>query len=220
MHALHARREHEYFEQRFRQRQFAQLLALDLEGQILLELTRGVGLEGVGADRGGQRIPQGPQNSILVRTRDFLESGENVPAQPRERLGAQRQLWIESRREQIGEQPGNRRIVLEHLCNVALAEGQPGLQQVAAICPQHRDHAPGDSGRERQLIEAVVVHAAGPHGGKCALDLAIQRLGCNRGRGAHDQFQILNPAAAAAGEFQFVGPLRDHLQAHVFEHRQ
>ncbi len=75
MHALHARREHEYFEQRLRQRQFAQLLALDLEGQIFLELARRIGLVGVGPHRGGERIPQGPQDSILVRTRDFLERG-------------------------------------------------------------------------------------------------------------------------------------------------
>ena len=34
------------------------------------------------------------------------------------------------------------------------------------------------------------------------------------------QFQILNPGAPAAGELQFVGPLGDHLEAHVLEHRQ
>ena len=222
MHAFHARREYEYLEQRLRQRQLTQLLALDLEGQVFLELARGVGLEGIGAHRGGERIPQGAQDAILVGTGDFLERGENVAAEPREGPRANRGLQrrVESRREQVGEQPRNRRVVLQHLGDVALAERQAGLQQVAAIRAQHRDHAPRNPGRERQLIEAVVVHAAGPHRGKCALDFAVQRLGCDRRRGVHDEFQILDPAAPAAGEFQFVGPLRDDFQAHVLEHGQ
>ncbi len=40
MHAFHARREHENLEHGLRQRQLAQLLAFDLEGQIALEMSR------------------------------------------------------------------------------------------------------------------------------------------------------------------------------------
>ena len=111
-------------------------------------------------------------------------------------------------------------IVHQNLRDIALTERQTGLQQVPAV-GAHDDHdPPGYSGRKRQLIETVAVHAAGPNGGEGALDFTLQRLETGRRRRLHDQFQVLNPGAPAAGEFQFVGPFGNHLEAHVFQHRQ
>ena len=150
-----------------------------LKDRYSLSWPDAVGLIGVGAHGGRQRVPQGPQDSILVGTRDFLERGTDALVEPRERARARRRrrdLRIEARHEQIGERPGDRRIVHQHLRDVALAERQSGLQQIAAIGAQHRDDAPGHAGGESQLIEAVVVHAAGPNGRERALDFALQRL--------------------------------------------
>ena len=102
---------------------------------------------------------------------------------------------IEARDEQVGEGAGERRVVDQHLRDVALAEGQSGLQQVAAICAHHRHDAPRHAGGQRQLVEAVAVHAAGPHGGERALDLAVQLVELDRRRRLHDEFQILDPGA-------------------------
>ena len=128
-------------------------------------------------------------------------------------------MRIESTDEQVGEQLADGRVVCQNLRDVALAERQAGLQQVAAICAQHRDHAPGNSRRERQLIETVAVHAASPHGGDGTLDLPVEGFQGDRGRGLHHQFQILDPAPLS-GDVELVRPLRDYLQSHVLQHGQ
>ncbi len=85
VHALHPRREYEYLEQRLRQRQFAQLLAFDLEREIFLELSVGAVLIGVGAHRRGQGAPQGPQDSVLIGEGHLLELRTDFGVEPRER---------------------------------------------------------------------------------------------------------------------------------------
>ena len=108
VHALHACRKHEDLEQRLGQRQFAQPLTFHLERQVILELAGLRGLIGIGAHRGGQGVPQGAQDAVLVGTLDVLERrldalidlGDGAPA------GRCGQAWIEARREQIGERAG------------------------------------------------------------------------------------------------------------------
>ncbi len=39
-------------------------------------------------------------------------------------------------------------------------------------------------------------------------------------RRLHDEFEILDPCAAAAGKLQLVGPFGDDLEAHVLQHGQ
>ena len=55
---------------------------------------------------------------------------------------------VEARDEQVREVARDRGIVDQHLRDVALAEGQAGLQQVAAIGAQHHDDAPRHAGAQ------------------------------------------------------------------------
>src|ERR1019366_3829368 len=216
VHAFHARREYEHLEQGLGQRQLAQFLAFHLEGQIVLELARLGRPVRIGAYRGGQGVPQGTQNAVLVRTRHFLQPYANALVEPRERAAPARrgQPRVEARHEKIGEGAGQSRVVDQHLRDVALAEGQARLQQVAAISEQHRHDSPRHAGRQRQLVEAVAVHASGPDGGERALEFTVQLVELDCRRSAHYEFQILDPGAPAAGEFQRVRPFCNDLETH------
>ena len=144
----------------------------------------------------------------------LIEPGECAAPRRRGEVG------VEARLEQIGEAARDIRMVHQHLRDVSLAEGQTGLQQIAAIGAQHGHDAPRHTGRERQAVEAVVVHVAGPDGRERALDFTFQRFEFVHRRALDDELEVLNPGAASAGELQPVRPFRDHLQPHVLEHRQ
>ena len=222
MDALHARREHEDFEQRLGQRQFAQLLTFELERQMILEPVDGGALVGIGAHGRGQGAPERAQDAVIVGPLDLLHGGADAKVEPGERAAAarRRQRGVEAGGEQVGKGVRQHRIGDQHLGDVALAERQTCLQQIAAVGTQHSHGAPGHAGGQRELVEAVVVHASGPHRGERVFDLALQRVELDDRRRAHDQLEVLDPGAPAAREFQLIRAFRDDLEAHVLEHGQ
>ena len=80
MHAFHARREHEDLEQGTGQGQLAQLLTLDLEGQIGLLLPGGIGRECIGAHRGVQPAPVFGACDGVSHTRHHRPPATSVPS--------------------------------------------------------------------------------------------------------------------------------------------
>ena len=222
MHPFHARREDEDLEHGLGQGQLAQLLALDLEGQVFLELAAGAALVGIGAHRRRQGIPQRAQYPVLIRERHRLERSLQTPIEPRQGAlpGRRHKRRVEAGLEQVGQEARDGRVVHQHLCNVSLAEGQAGLQQVAAIGAHDDHHAPRNASRQGQLIEAVVVHAPGPNRGERAFHFAFQRIELRHRGGLHQQFKILDPGTPAGGKFQLIGPLGDDLEPHVLQHGQ
>ena len=167
MDALHARAVDEDLDQRPRRRQFVDGAAVDLEGDPVLGRAVRSGLPVIGAQGAAQRIPEAPQDAVLVERGDCFERGGELAldrvdlflALVRRGLA---QGGIEARQEEVGHQPRDRRIGAERALHVFLAEGDAGLSQVLGVGAQDRDLAPGKPGAQHQAVQPVAFQGARP----------------------------------------------------------
>jgi hypothetical protein len=222
VHALDAGRVHPDLEHRPRLRQLDELLRVELQRQVALRRARGVTLEVVGAQRGGDRRPEGAQDAVVVGAGDLLERLVDLAGECA-LLGSARgggERGIEARLEQPGEPGGDAGVPRQHGFHVALAEGQAGLQQVAANCAQHQRLPPDEAGAEHEAVEAVALRLAVPHREERFLEArpGLRRVELAAGRVRH--LQVLDPAHGAVVERDAVGTLVQDAQVEVLEQRQ
>ena len=105
----------------------------------------------------------------------------------------------------------------QHTLHVGLAEGQAGLQQVAAAGAQHHDFAHRESGEWQQAVEAIVLGGAAPdtfHGG---LEPRSKPADIEGGRVG--EFKVLDPGMHAVRPVDFTGLFGDDTQAEVLHYR-
>ena len=73
---------------------------------------------------------------------------------------------VEPSHKQTGDQLCDGRVVVQGCFDVALAEGEPQLLEVAGVSAQHHDGARVQRGVEYQLVEVVAFHLAPPRLGE------------------------------------------------------
>ncbi len=138
-------------------------------------------------------------------------------------LRAVGQRRVEPGLEQPDQQPGDRRVGPQHPLQVALAELDTRLPQVARVRAQHRDLPPGQLRVEHQAVELVVLGLALPQRGQRCLEPGPHRVGLGRRHRAlaAADTEVVDPErvlALAPGEL--VRVLVQHLQPHVLQLRQ
>ena len=199
--AFHLRRVDEDLEHRPRQRQLADLLRVELEGEVGLAPCSGArfGRRGAGgraaggrsgrrytlpvvrAQRGLDQRDVQPQDAVLVRIahvfQRVLDLGADVHRRhlPAARFGGVAEGGIESRGEQLDELPRDRRVVGQRLLDVRVAQGHADLADVLAVGAQHDHLVPLQLRAEDQAIEAVVLRLAVPDADERLLELLLDR---------------------------------------------
>ena len=102
--------------------------------------------------------------------------------------------------------------------HIALAERQPGLQQVAAHRAQHTDLPGAERGGEQQAIESVVLDLAAPHGEKGFDEARLDMGNIEVMAEAMLNLEILH--AGRLRQCQQIRMFGQNAQAEVFHHRQ
>ena len=126
---------------------------------------------------------------------------------------------IQPRFEQLDQQTRDQRIAVERFFHVRLRKRHARLQQVFAQAAQHGNLARFELRRQHELVEAVALDFATPHRFEAGFETIahVRQIEIHRRTGAH--FEIVHGQRAAV-LLQRVHVLGQHLQAHVFQHRQ
>ena len=106
------------------------------------------------------RSSSGLTTASIARAHALLEQCRAQPVRPRVTLRRQTLL------EQLAQVARSGCVRRQHALHVALAEGDAGLQQVAAAGAQHRDLPHAQFRSDQQAVEAVIVEFAGAHRAK------------------------------------------------------
>ena len=224
MHALDPRAVDEDLELRPRQRQVRDLRRVELEGQVALRLAR-------------SRPPDRSWCAALRARRSERRAGCGPRRDSRPRRG--RADWPISVSRRRARAPLRRRapapgrsgartagtgcarcavLAAERALHVRLAERHAGLQQVAAVGPQHHDLRVPELGGEQQAVEAVVLER---RRARRRRRLRVKSgLGSRRSRSeavAVLELEVLDPGRAALGPGELVGALGDHAQSEVLQ---
>ena len=198
---------------------------LELEGHVRVDAAVRGSLEEVGAQRGPDERPVGAQDAVVVEADDVVERLRE-PLLDRLHLGHARlgvggehpvaPTRVEARLEELDEQPGDVDVAAQRLLDVVEGEGRVALLEVLRVGPQHRGLAPGQPGREDELVEPVDLVVAVPHRAQC---LGEQGALVGRQHATVAQAELVDVRRPRQA-LELVGPLVDDLDAHRGEHRQ
>ena len=126
---------------------------------------------------------------------------------------------IELGQEQLHQQTGDRRIVIERGLHVCLRERHAGLQHVLAVAAQHRHLTPVELGRQHQAVEAVVLRIAAPDVLERLLEQGAHLLHAEGQRAHRLHFEILD-GQRRGRVGNVVDVLGQYAQAEVLQLRQ
>ncbi len=221
MHALGARRIDPDLDQRPRQRQFLDGLAVDLERDVGLGLAVGRGLIEVGPQGRFDQVDEAAQDAVLVGVDHGIEPGLEVGQDRRSSLVAiPLRRGIEARLEQPDDKGGKTRVLEQGLLHVGVRIGDSGLAQVLAIGAQNDDLAPAQTGPDDQAVEAVAFDLAAPDAAERLLELGPDGAEVDGPAVAGFQAKVVDHDEAAVVERDRERNLVDHLEAHMLEHGQ
>ena len=219
VHALDARRVDEDLEHRPRLGQFGQLAGVELERDVGLGCAVASALERVAAGGGAHRLEQAAQDAIVVQARHLLEPGLDLLQQVP--LGIRRSArGVETRLEQRHQPPRQRRVRHQRLLHVGQAEGNSGLAQVARVGAQDRDFARRQLGGEHQLVQAVGLDPARPHGLEGFVEKRPHPLERHLRLARQREAEVDDPHRAAVGGLDVVWAIVEHAHAEVLQDRQ
>ncbi len=131
-----------------------------------------------------------------------------------------REPRVEARLEGPGKARGETRVARQHRLHVALAEGQAGLQEVAAHCTQHQRLAPVEACRQHEAVEAVALGTSLPDGEEGLLEALARLHGIEPCAAGEGYLHVLDPAHGTVAGRDPVRPLVQHAQVEVLEQRQ
>ena len=224
VYALDARAVDEDFELGHWSRNVGNRAGVELEAEVWLGLTTGIGLIEVGAQGGLDQIQIAPEDAVLVEHRDIVQRGENGLLQLLllgfQVVAGELAGQVETGLEQTHQLAGDVGMVDQRAGDVAVIEAQTDLLEVTGIGPQHRHITPRQTGGQHQTVEGIVLGIAVDDVHEGILQglvehLNIRHLGAGIGEG-----EIVNPELAAILAAQAVGELAQHPQAEVFQNRQ
>ena len=222
MHALDARRIDEDFIERPRQWHFGELAALELDGNLRLDVAGVVDLIEIGTDRRLNRIDEQPQDAVLVEAVDlfqlFLDArGDVLLAYVTDfRRGLAR---IEARVEQRDDIGGNGCVLHQRRPHVVLRIGHADLPQIAGQSADQRHIAPSKTAQQCQRVVAVILGAAAHDHQEGGLQPRLAVVEFDGAAVMALQQHVVEPDARRVGRLDLIGPLVDDAEAHVFQHR-
>ena len=222
MHGLDARRIDEDLEERVRQRQAFDLVAVEFEGHGAAPASVLALLEEIRAQHRVDEIEEARQDAVIVEARDLFHLLRDEGA--RRRLGLRAGLFlevgIEARIEQGDERGGDERLALQRLRHVVLRVADRRLLQIAGERPHQRGVAPGEArlGDERVEIVALALafpdaRSARPRGEARAASASSSAPSARRMRILCRK--VLLPPVGVMLKLDFV----HHLEAEIFEDR-
>ncbi len=133
--------------------------AVELEGQVIPHPAVAVGAQG-GVDQG----EEAPQDPVVVEPGDGVAVVQAAPAQLGHHFGAGGAARVEEGGEQLEHGGGDRRVLHQHLVDVAGRERGADLAAVPPVGPEHGDVVPGQLRPQDQAVQGVGLGPAVPQG--------------------------------------------------------
>ena len=194
----------------------------ELEHQVRRVLAVVGALVVVGAQGGVDQRQVSAQDAVVVQADHLVERAAQLLGDRRAALlRAGRERRVEPGLEQPHQEPGDRRVGVQHPLQVVLAELEPRLPQVPRVRAQHRDLPPAEVRVEHQAVELVVLGVALPQRGERRLEPGAQRVGLGVGHRAPPaaDAEVVDPERLR-GATELVRVLVEHLKPHVLQLRQ
>ena len=163
VHGLDARRVDEDLEHRPRLGQVRHQVGIQLEREVRLRLTAGVGLEVVRPQHGADDAQEAAQDPILVEALDGVDRALQLALErPRLRIRVLEPRRVEPKPEELDEPARDVGVRRERVLHVVLAERASRLAEVLRDRAEDRDLARGQPSREDEAVEAVVLGLPSP----------------------------------------------------------
>ena len=138
------------------------------------------------------------QDAVFIQARDLVERAQDGLADTLgrgfPRLRPERELGFEQAHQRLGD----RRLCDQHAFHVRLAEGNTGLQQVAAVGAHHHDFARTQSRAQQQAIEAIVFDFAAPRRQESFLEQRLEGGDVRALQVARFELEVLDPHRAVS----------------------
>ena len=221
VHGFHPRRIHPDLEHRPRFGQIEHLGRIELEGDVGLDVAVFVLLPTIGAQGRLHQIEETAQDAVFIQAAHRLEVTQDLRQDHLLAVDAVLARRIKKRLEELDQPARHLAVAGQRLLHVGLAESGTGLAQVFAVGAQHHHLTPGQVGLEHQLVEAVAFDFAAVNPLEGVFETGMIGVFVEPGPILDQGFEVAHPHLfAGSGRIDLEGILRNHPQAHVFEHRQ
>src|SRR5690606_21925311 len=198
MHPLDPRRVDEDLVHRPRLRQLRNRRRVELQTEVILGLTLGIGLVEVGAQSGLDQVQIAAQDAVLVEDRHAVQRAQNGLFQLLLELpGAGLAGDEEAGLEQPHQLPSNGRMVGQGGGDIGQLEAHADLLDVARQRPQQRRLAPMDTRQQNQPVEGIVLRLAIPDRSEGAAEQLIDILDVQLGVQRVAEHEVMDPEGLA-----------------------